>query len=53
MTVNDYTRNDQFDGAAIVLDQLGEPDSAFAVIDGNAGAASHVDVPLIRRLFAA
>lgn len=53
VTVNDYTRNDQFDGAAIVLDQLGEPDSAFAVIHGNAGAASHVDVPLIRRLFAA
>lgn len=52
VTVNDYTRNDQFIGAAIVLDQLGEPDSSFTVIHGDADAASHVDVALIRRLFA-
>ena len=51
VTVNEYTRNDNFDGALIVLNQLGEPDAAFTVIDGDAGKASYVDVPLIKRLF--
>ena len=51
ITVNGYTLNDKFDGAAIVLDQLGEPGAAFNVIAGNAGGASHVDVGLIKRLF--
>ena len=51
VTVNGYTRNDKFDGAAIVLDQLGEPGSAFKVIAGNAGDARLVDIPLIKRLF--
>jgi len=51
VTVNGYTRNDNFNGAVIVLDGLGEPESPFTLIKGNAGAASHVDTPLIRRLF--
>jgi len=51
VTVNGYTRNDKFDGAAIVLDQLGEPGSAFNVIAGNAGNANLVGVQLIKRLF--
>ena len=51
VTVNAYTRNDKFDGAAIVLDQLGEPDAAFTVINGSAGNTSFVDMPLIERLF--
>ena len=51
VTINCYTRNDQFDGAVIVLDQLGEPGAAFNVIAGNAGDSTHVDVRLIKRLF--
>lgn len=51
VTVNAYTRNDNFEGAVIVLDQLGEPDAAFAVITGNAGNATFVDLALIQRLF--
>jgi len=51
VTVNGYTRSDNFDGATIVLDQLGEPATAFTAIDGDAGEASYVDVPLIKRLF--
>ena len=51
VTVNEYTRSDSFEGAVIVLDQLGEPGSAFTVIDGDAVCASHVDVPLIKRLY--
>ncbi|MGA9572399.1 MAG: HAD-IA family hydrolase [Lysobacterales bacterium] len=51
VTVNGYTRNDNFDGALIVLDKLGEPDAPFSVIAGDAGDASHVDVAMIKRLF--
>jgi len=53
VTVNAYTRFDQFDGALIVLDQLGEPGAAFNVLGGDAGGASRVDVPLIKQLFEA
>lgn len=51
VTVNAYTLSDQFAGACIVLDQLGEPGAAFSVIAGNAGDASYVDVRLINQLF--
>ena len=53
VTVNGYTMHDSFDGALIVLDQLGEPGAVFNVIDGDAGTSSHVDVALIKRLFEA
>ena len=52
VTVNGYTRQQDFDGAAIVLDKLGEPDAGFTVIAGDAGKATYVDVPFIKRLFA-
>ena len=52
VTVNSYTRQHAFDGAAIVLDKLGEPAAGFTVIAGNAGEATYVDVPFIKRLFA-
>jgi beta-phosphoglucomutase-like phosphatase (HAD superfamily) len=32
VTVNDYTRDHDFTGAAIVLDHLGEPDAPFTVL---------------------
>jgi len=51
VTVNAYTLDDNFDGALIVMDQLGEPQSPFTLIKGRAGGASFLDVPLIRRLF--
>ena len=50
VTVNDYTRQQDFRGAALVLDQLGEPEVAFSVLAGNAGSATYVDVALIRQL---
>jgi HAD superfamily hydrolase (TIGR01509 family) len=53
VTVNAYTRHDDFEGALIVLDQLGGPAAPFSVIDGNARGATHVDVPLLQRLFKA
>jgi len=50
VTTNGYTRQHNFSGAALVLDQLGEPQAAFSVLAGDADAATYVDVSLIRRL---
>lgn len=52
ITVNDYTRDHQFDGAAIVLDSLGEPDLPFVVIEGDAGAHTYVNLDLLKTIHA-
>ncbi len=51
ITVNDYTRQHDFHDAAIVLDQLGEPDQAFQVLSGTpVNGARILDLALIRQL---
>ena len=40
-----------FDGAAIVLDQMGEPGSAFTVLSGEAKNSTYVNIPLIESIF--
>ena len=50
ITVNGYTKDDDFSGASLVLDQLGEPGQGFSVIDGNAKGAEFVDLSLIEKL---
>ena len=52
VTVNTYTAKQDFAGAALVLSQLGEPDSGFEVLAGDAGSATHVDLAFLRSLFA-
>ena len=48
VTVNGSTRHQDFSGAAIVLDQLGEPERGFEVLAGDAGGARLVDVAFLR-----
>ncbi len=50
VTVSDYTRDHNFDGAALVLDQLGEPGSPFQVLSGDAGGHKMVTVDLLQDL---
>ncbi len=52
VTVNGYTAGQDFTGAALVLDQLGEPDAPFQTLKGAAYGATYVDVPLLHKLFA-
>ena len=52
ITVNGYTADDDFTGAAIVLDQMGEPDQPFTVLAGEAGGSCCLDLALIKRLHA-
>ncbi len=51
VTVNEYTRHQDFSGAALVLDQLGEPGHPFQVLQGRVDGRTHLDLGLIRRLF--
>ncbi len=50
ITVNGYTKNDDFSGAALVLDQYGEPDAPFRVLEGDAGEYNYVTVDMLNML---
>ena len=52
ITVNGYTKDDDFSGAVLVLDQYGEPNAPFKVLEGNAGDFSHVNVAMLKELHA-
>lgn len=52
VTVNSYTKDQDFSKAALVLDQLGEPDQAFTVLQGNADGNSYVTLGLLEILHA-
>ncbi|MBL3601414.1 MAG: HAD family hydrolase [gamma proteobacterium endosymbiont of Lamellibrachia anaximandri] len=51
VTTNDYTEDHDFNGAALVLDQLGDPGDNFRVISGDAGGAGYVDLALLRAFY--
>ena len=53
ITVNDYTRDQDFSGAALVVDSLGEPGQPFKVLAGDAGDKQMVDLELAARLVSA
>ena len=52
VTVSEYTAQDDFTGAAVVLDHLGEPDLPVRVLAGDLGDATYVDVAVLRELHA-
>lgn len=52
VTVNEYTRTHDFSGAALVVDQLGEPGAPFKILKGQASGPMYVDVALLRKVHA-
>lgn len=50
VAVNGYTCDDDFSGAAIILDHWGEPDKPFTVLSGDSGGATRLDLALVKRL---
>lgn len=50
ITINGYTAEDDFSGAAIVLDQMGEPDQPFTVLEGDADDKTYLDLELVKQL---
>ena len=52
ITTNAYTHDHSFDDALIVLDQFGEPDQPFTVLQGDAHGKQFLDLALLRKLHA-
>jgi HAD superfamily hydrolase (TIGR01509 family) len=50
VTTNGYTTGDDFSGASLVVDRLGEPDAPFRVQMGDARGHDYVDLALLRAL---
>ncbi len=50
VTINDYTKAQDFTDAMLVLDHLGDPGNVFHVIAGNVGWTTYLDVALTRSL---
>ncbi|MBD1808687.1 HAD-IA family hydrolase [Microcoleus sp. FACHB-SPT15] len=50
VTVNDYTQDQDFTGAILVLSDFGEPNQPFKVLGGDAGDKSYLDMALAHRL---
>ena len=51
VTVNPYTTGQNFSGAALVVDNLGEPPQPNDILAGNGFGSTYVDVGLLRKLF--
>ena len=52
ITINDYTEGHDFTGAALVLDNMGEPDQAFSTIAGNDFDGTHLNLDLLKKIHA-
>ncbi|MGC9385372.1 MAG: HAD family hydrolase [Hydrogenovibrio sp.] len=50
VTINDYTKDDDFSKADLVLDHMGEPDQPFQVLSGDAFGHQHLNLELVRAL---
>ena len=50
ITINGYTQNDDFSGAALVLDNMGEPGKAFDVLAGDSYGHSMLDCELLEKI---
>ncbi len=52
ITINGYTKDDDFSGAEIVLDQYGEPNESFKVIEGDAVGFGYVNLDFLKEIHA-
>lgn len=50
ITINGYTQDDDFSGAALVLDNMGEPGQAFDVLAGDSYGHSMLDCELLEKI---
>jgi len=52
ITPSIFTRHNNFAGAALILNNLGEPGQPFEVIEGDAGEHTHVTPAMLRQMLA-
>ena len=53
ISTHPLTADEDFTGASLVIDQLGEPENNFAVSSGNSFGAGYVDVDLLEKIISA
>lgn len=53
ISVNGYTHDDDFNGAELVLDHLGEPNQPIHIISGDAFGASYIDIETVKKIHSA
>ncbi len=53
ITTHPLTADEDFTGASLVVDQLGEPENHFTVSSGNSYGAGYVDVDLLEKIISA
>ena len=51
ITVNAYTKDHDFTGASIVLDQVGDAAKPFKVLAGDADTHTFVNVEMLKKVF--
>lgn len=51
ITVNDYTKNQEFTDAVLVVNHLGEPDQSLTVLTGNIPQKGYLDLEFIESIF--
>ncbi|MDG4812803.1 HAD family hydrolase [Hydrogenovibrio sp. 3SP14C1] len=50
VTINEYTKNDDFAQAELVLNHMGEPDQPFEVLSGDAKGKTYLDLELVKMI---
>jgi len=50
VTINEYTKNDDFSQAELVLNHMGEPDQPFDVLSGDAKGKTYLDLDLVKMI---
>ena len=50
ITVNQYPKDHDFTGAAVVLDQMGEPGNPFTVLSGDGFGHTYLDMALVKKI---
>ncbi len=50
VTINEYTRDHDFTGAEVVLDNMGEPDAPFEVLAGDAAGFPYLNVECLQKI---
>jgi len=53
ITINGYTKDDDFSSADLVLDQMGDENSPFTVLAGQVGSSTRLNLELVKAVHAA
>jgi len=52
ITINEYTKNHDFSGASLVLDNMGEPESGFSTLAGDDFGETYLNLDLLQKIHA-